>query len=403
MELLPGGVHRNSLIFFTTLLRQFNAPFPAHQPNVSARLGDLGMTSHRIFHFGEHCITIMARLLGCPRRPSVRTAHALGYATENLLIVGSPALGESPLMENVSRTAIEALEGTRACLFVHFDFEFFPMRVHSGHGLIDWEGHKWQGVGDVLRLGASSSWSVLSSRTNERGRMSASLPMNKEMQEILSEEYYRDREMRWMVCAMDATGGVDRRVSINRGRIIDYKRSEDTVLFSAKCEFLDSLRDLDARHKRKVSAIRKRFQNGLVETIVSSGAGWAVSLAEAIADPIGLFVDILETVLPGRNQRILKQRWSARRRTYRFRTEPRIPGMRLWRKGYRVRADTLNEAKSKLYERAARKVWDIPPSFINMVIYWDDRPLEFLNLDKIRQNDDPKRYEETSPMRGWPP
>jgi hypothetical protein len=137
--------------------------------------------------------------------------------------------------------------------------------------------------------------------------------------------------------------------------------------------------------------------------MVSNGTGWMVSLVESMAGPIGLVVDMLEAILPGRNRRIAKQRWSARRRSYWFRTEPCIPGMRLRRKGYRVRADTLDEAKSKLYERVAAKIWDVPPSFVSMVIYWDDRPLEILSLDRIRQNDDPRRYEETSPMRGWPP
>ena len=54
-------------------------------------------------------------------------------------------------------------------------------------------------------------WSVLSSETSERGRMSASLPMSKEMREVLSEEYYRDRKMQWMICAVDANGNVMRR------------------------------------------------------------------------------------------------------------------------------------------------------------------------------------------------
>ena len=110
--------------------------------------------------------------------------------------------------------------------------------------------------------------------------------------------------------------------------------------------------------------------------MVSNGTGSMVSLAEAIAGPIGLVVDMLEAVLLGRNRRIAKQRSSARRRSYWFRTEPRIPGMRLRRKGYRVRADTLDEAKSKLYERVAAKIWDVPPSFISMIIYRDDRPLK---------------------------
>ena len=38
-----------------------------------------------------------------------------------------------------------------------------------------------------------------------------------------------------------------------------------------------------------------------------------------------------------------------------------------------------------------------------MVIYVDNRPLEFLNLDKLRRDDDPVRFEETTRMRGLPP
>lgn len=306
-------------------------------------------------------------------------------------------------MENALGTAIGTVDWNEACLFVHFDFEFFPMRVHSGHGPMSWEDHEWRGIGDVLRRNAWSGSSILSSRTNECGRISASLPMSKEMQEILAEEYYRDREMQWMICVTDADGEVERRVCVNQGRIVGYQRTEDTVTFTAECQFLDSVRAIDARHKRKVAAVRQRYGQGLVDAMISNGTGWMVSLSETVTGPVGLVVDMLEAVLPGRNQRIAKQRWSARRRSYWFRTEPRIPGMRLRRKGYRVRADTLDDAKSKLYEKIATKIWDVPPNFISMIIYRDERPFEILSLDTIRQNDDPKRYEETSPMKGWPP
>ena len=306
-------------------------------------------------------------------------------------------------MGNTPGKNFDTAQWKGASLFVHFDFEFFPMRIHSGHGSISWQGHEWQGIGDVLRRDASSNWSVLSSWSNERGRMSASLPVSKDMQEILSEEYYRDREMRWMICAMDANGDVERQVCVNRGKIIEYRRAEDSVTFTAQCEFLDSVHERDARHRSRVGAIRRRFKWGLADAIASNGIGWIVSLAGTFAGAIGLAVDVLEAVAPSRNRRVTKQRWTARERTYWFKTEPRIPEMRIRRDGYKVRADTLDEAKLKLYGLVAGKVWEIPLSFISMIIYCDDRPLEFLNLDTLRANDDPRRYEETSAMRGWPP
>ena len=306
-------------------------------------------------------------------------------------------------MGNVSRRPIDTAQWNGPCLFVHFDFEFFPMRVHSGHGLIKWEGREWQGIGDVLRRDASSNWSILSSHSSERGRISASLPMSKEMQEVLAEEYYRDRTMEWMICAVDENGDVERRVYVNRGNIIAFSRMEDSVTFTAQCGFLESLRQRDARHKRRVGSIRQRFKWGLADVIKSGAIGWIVSLAEILTGAMGFAVDVLAAVFPGRNRRIAKQRWSARRRTYWFKTEPRIPGIRMRRDGYRVRADTLEEAKSRLYDLVAKKIWDISPSVINMVIYSKDCPLEFLNLDKIRQNDDARRYEATSTARAWPP
>ena len=277
------------------------------------------------------------------------------------------------------------------------------MRVHSGHNLTNWEGHEWQGIGEALRQTASSSRGIFSPSTSQRGRMSASLPMSREMQEVLAEEYYRDRLMEWMICAVDEKGEVERRIYVNRGRIDSYRRSDDSVTFMAECEVLDSLREHDVRHKRRVGSIRRRFKSSLSDMTVSSGTGWVVSLVEMFAGAFGFVVDAMEVIVPGRNRRIVIQRWSARRRTYWFKTEPRIPGIRMRRNGYRERADTLDEAKSRLYELVAKKIWNVSPNFVNMVIYWNDRPLEFLNLDTIRQHDDPTRYEVTSPARRWPP
>ena len=277
------------------------------------------------------------------------------------------------------------------------------MRVHSGQRLICWEDHEWQGIGDVLRQNASSNQSILSPRTSRRGRISASLPISREMQEVLAEEYYRDRIMEWIICTVDEKGEVERRVFLSRGRIDSYRRSDDSVTFTAECEVLDSLREYDIRHKRRVFSIRRRFKSSLSDMSISSGTGWLVSLVEMFADAFGFVIDAMEVIIPGRNRRIVMQRWSARRRTYWFRTEPQIPGIRRRRNGYRVRAVTLDEAKEKLYEMITKRIWNISPNFINMIIYWNDRPLEFLNLDVLRQRDDPRRYEATSLVRRWPP
>ena len=122
-------------------------------------------------------------------------------------------------MVNASGRTIDTEQWNGACLFVHFDFDFFPMRVYSGHGSISWEGHEWHGIGDVLRRDASSNWSILSSYTNERGKNVCVAPDE--------QGNARDPGRRILPRPADAVDdlrngrewGVERRICINRGRI----------------------------------------------------------------------------------------------------------------------------------------------------------------------------------------
>lgn len=299
---------------------------------------------------------------------------------------------------------MDADDQTEVTLFVHFDFMFFPMRVHSGDGAVDWDGHEWQGIGRVLWKGAKSRGTVLSGRKSVRGRMSASIRMSEEVREILSEEYHRDCEMQWMLCKMERNGHVGTRVHINRGGIISHSVEDDIVTFTAECNLFDSPQVKDERHKRKVLATRERFRAHVKETILDGALGWCVSAIEAVAgELVGLFTDGVEHAAQGRNRRIGRQWWLAKERTYWFRTQPAIPEIKLRRHGYKVKADTLEEAKSKLYGMVAKRIWGVPPSDVGMIVYWNDGPMQWVDLDKIRERFDAKRYDEITSSRRWPP
>ena len=94
-------------------------------------------------------------------------------------------------------------------LFVRFDFMFFPMRVHSGEGAIEWDGHCWKGVGDVLRSNSCSTPTSMTVGSYNRGYTAASLPMdNGEMEELLTKDYFTGRKMEWMLCSLREDGRV---------------------------------------------------------------------------------------------------------------------------------------------------------------------------------------------------
>lgn len=264
-------------------------------------------------------------------------------------------------MKRFSQETMEALEKNQASLFVYFDFWSFPMRVHSGQGEIEWNGHRWTGVGDVLGQDAYSKSFAISGHSYSRGEMAASLPVNRETTEVLQKEYYRDRRMEWARCAMSRDGEVIERVAFNRGRIVKYSRQEDVVTFTAEFDLLDSVDEKDARHKKRVEAVRQQSKWDVRETVSSSGLGWVSNWWSLIvgSPPMGVIVDVLSLCFSSRARRSMQQRWEARKRTFWFKTEPPIPGMRLGKKGYKIRADTLDEATGQLYARAVRKIWGI--------------------------------------------
>ena len=301
-------------------------------------------------------------------------------------------------MKRFSQETTEALEKDRISLFVYFDFRSFPMHVHSGQGEIEWNGHRWTGVGDVLQQDSYSQSFSMSAHSHSRGEMSASLPVNRKTTEVLGKEYYRDRRMEWAMCAMSQDGGVIERVAFNRGRIVKYSRQDDAVTFTAESDLLDSVDEKDARHKKRVEAVRQQSKWDVEETGFSSGPGWLLNWWSFVAgfQPLGVIVDVLSLCFSSRARRSIQQRWEARKRTFWFKTEPPIPGMRLGKKGYKIRADTLDEATGQLYERAARRIWDFPREWLLMGVYVNGEPLEMFDLDSIRRRNVPKRWEETN-------
>ena len=302
-----------------------------------------------------------------------------------------------------------ALAEGRTALFVLFDFEFVPVRAHSGTGVVVWKDLEWDGVGDALLTNSMCKPMSIGRESDGRGRMSASLPAGGRMAEILDRGYYRNRAMQWSMCAVTPAGEVLEVVLENAGSIVEYTANGDVVTFYAEDDRLDSQRELDTRHKTKVTAIRKRFKEDLVQTVPSALPGWANTLVGVLAgNVLSIAGDMLKLALATRSRRSFIQRWRARQKLFVFTTEPRIPGF-LWRhvKAYRIRADTLEEARAKLYGVLASKAWDFPRGvmmvFVTVQIVGGDPGRLFMervvmfDIDRQRKLSDPERWEQTDP------
>lgn len=320
-------------------------------------------------------------------------------------------------MLDMKPETLQALEADepRIHYFVFFDFMFFPVRVHSKGGVVEWDGHKWDGVGKVLyqgtdqtrrimdhQLTAISSLSLGKSR-HTQGYSVASLRLDRTTREIIVKGYYRGRKMDVFMCSYDEQGHIIERFGyLPRNTIVEFRVKEDTVTFKAIDERLGAVSEKDARRKIDVEAIRQQFKSDWLETAKSGWIGWlANSIGAFLGNGLGLVIDFLMAFRASK-RRDLSQRWNARRRVYWFMTHHDIP--RLWprrRRGYKIKADTLTEAKQILYTEIAAKAWLFPRGCINLIVTPENGMSEVFDLDAIRQHLDPERWEATDPSRQW--
>ena len=298
----------------------------------------------------------------------------------------------------------EALNAGREHYLFFFDFMFFPMRVHCGKAPVQWDGHEWVGAGSVVETNFSYSLTSFSSSLLQdgsgyhRGHITASLPLDNTTREVVAKGYYRERTMKLFMCSYDERGKVIERVGQASGTIVKVSQEGNVITFTAEDDAFDSLEQKDKRRKKTVEDFRMQFKGDLSSTVSSGAVGWSTNVLGLSV--VGIVLDVL-ALFRRSTRRAVGQRWRATRRTYWFTTTPRMP--RKWRrkKGYRIRADTLAEAKVKLYREAVRKIWSFPRGWVNMIVEVDGRLLEFFDLDRVRQAVDPERWKETDPARRW--
>ena len=64
----------------------------------------------------------------------------------------------------------------------------------------------------------------------------------------------------------------------NAWSIVAHAEQDGIVTFFAEDDRLDSQRELDARHRARVTAIRKRFKENFVRAVPAALPGWTSSL-----------------------------------------------------------------------------------------------------------------------------
>ncbi len=302
----------------------------------------------------------------------------------------------------------KAIDAGRIHYFVFFDFMFFPFRVHSGKGHIEWDGYEWKGIGQVLMQNFSYDTTQFNSLSGnnrnsgfKRGHLSASLPLDKKTREIVTKGYHRGRKMTLQMCSYDGRGNVIERIAYASNEIIKYTHEDNVITFSSQDTTLVDIAETDARHKKTVDAVREQFSSELLDSVKSGWVGWILNFVNvSVGNFLGIAAELVGFFIPSK-RRCLKQRWKARKRVYRFMTFPNIPGVWAHKKGYKIRADTLEKAKTKLYLKIVKKVWRFPRGYIELLVEVDGTPFEFFNLDHVRQYDDYKRWKETDPSRQW--
>ena len=174
----------------------------------------------------------------------------------------------------------EALDADRVRRFVFFDFLFLPTRAHCGEGPIEWDGHRWNGVGSVLTTGLSYSRTSISSSLGNgggyrRGHVTASLPLDDTTRDVVAKGYYRDRKMELFVCSFDERGEIIERLDYAVGRIVKMGQQDNIVTFRAEDDTFDGIGAKDERRRKTVEDVRRQFKREMLGEASAGGIGWS--------------------------------------------------------------------------------------------------------------------------------
>ena len=210
----------------------------------------------------------------------------------------------------------QALKDDRVRRFVFFDFMFLPKRVHDGDSTIEWTGTRGLGIGETLAEGFSAQQtSVVGGPPpiggSTIGSLTASLPLDKELSEVLAKGYYRQgSKMTWMLCAMDESGhGVIERVAITGPyTITQHTTKGNLVTFTSVDEMWGARKDVDEKRKDDKDFIRQSFKWALAGGGTSMALGMTLNSVVALTvNWFGFAVDLALFLLPSRRRALLQR------------------------------------------------------------------------------------------------
>ena len=284
----------------------------------------------------------------------------------------------------------------RPRIYVTLDFEFSPMHFHNGEGATERDGCLFQGLGKDLQFQHTDSVNRVENKTT------ITLPFSRKIKTAFQQETHRERDVTCEIFAVNGAGHHVKRLCYRKGRISVHTVSDDddNITLAVKDDVFDSHLVKDKRYKAKVTEVRGRFIREMYETFKTTILGCVVSLILGLTiDPLAGLATFLLSLWPMRN--VIRQRLSARQRLFWIETEPEIPLKWKRKRGYKYRADTLDEAIEKLHADIVPRVWLFPREWQMIIITPQGQPPRYLSLEKIRLHDNPERCKETGPK--WPP
>ena len=191
-------------------------------------------------------------------------------------------------MYRLKSESLEALDQGRVRHFVTVDFINKLSRVHCGKDDIDWNGHSWKGVGDVLKTNmAARSTAIGGPSPCQEGSFSFSLPYP-EFRDTVNDALYLDRGAELEICALAKDGVVIERVGHFIGKIVseqDMMVKDNIVTFTARDDVLTD---------RQVKSERLKTSNAVHREVANKKLR-----ASSIGVLPGLIIDLLASTFVG--------------------------------------------------------------------------------------------------------
>ncbi|MCY3542162.1 MAG: hypothetical protein OXH31_09710 [Gammaproteobacteria bacterium] len=287
----------------------------------------------------------------------------------------------------------------RVIQFVFFDFLGLPVYIHNKRGQRQLHNKTWVGIEENLKV----SRSIVPFPNRNTANITIPIldhPIIGLIRKILNDGWWKNRQVELFEYSLDPQEHLVERIGYAKYTIKSYcvqpcGYGNEEVTFNMEHLDLAGVQETDSYHKDAVQFHRDHYNSEIIKELIWSTCGVILGLL------IGAWKQVVAIFKLGS---LTIRRMSFRKRVFTFNTEPKIPGAM---SAYKIKSDTLEEAKEKYCRTLYKKRWFLHKNNLGtLTIYVRNNTRSWVpfiySLEELCKQENLQKWRELHPLKNTP-